>query len=419
MANASVAYGSLPFKEQIEFFRRKANLPTQAWTDIMHEQHDHAFVVAGANRDDLVADFRAAVDKAIRQGATLESFRKDFDQIVENYGWSYNGGRNWRSRVIYETNLRTSFWAGRFVQLQKVKRVRPFWEYMHNDSVQHPRPLHLSWNGLILHADNGWWRTHFTPNGWGCECYIRALSWDDLKARGKSGPDEAPPSDVQTVTVGKNGPTPREVETPAGVDPGFGYTPGASAWGNQVANAVSGTARFPANYAASSAAQMLGRASAAQALDAQFADWLAGVQANPVVKGRALTVGALSPQAVDALAGEGIEAATAPIVLRDADLVPLLERIAKPDSLRPAPISAALLQQLPLALRQASQILLDRQHGILVYVLKQPDGTALAIEVRYQLAGAAPDDVVNTVSAMYATDPARLSARHALVPLED
>lgn len=227
---ADVAYGSLPFAEQIAFFRRKINLPTNAWTDIWQSEHDHAFVVAGANRDAIVADFRAAIDRAIAEGATLEQFRKDFDRIVATHGWSYNGGRNWRSRVIYETNLRTSYAAGRYAQLQAIKHRRPYWQYEHSDAVEHPRPEHLAWNGLILAADDPWWETHFPPGGWGCQCTVRSLAERDMKRLGRSGPDTAPPVDMQTVTVGERGPSPRTVQTPAGIDPGFGYTPGRDAW---------------------------------------------------------------------------------------------------------------------------------------------------------------------------------------------
>ena len=35
-------------------------------------------------------------------------------------GWA-NGGRNWRTRVIFETNLRTSYAAGRWQQLQRIE----------------------------------------------------------------------------------------------------------------------------------------------------------------------------------------------------------------------------------------------------------------------------------------------------------
>jgi hypothetical protein len=228
----SPAYGSLQFSEQVAFFRRKLGnqLPTNAWTDIWNEAHDHAFVVAGANRADLLSDLAGAVDKAISKGATLEEFRRDFDGIVARHGWDYKGGRNWRTRVIYETNLRTSYAAGRWEQLQSVKKTRPYWIYEHSDAVQHPRPLHKAWDGLVLHADDPWWRTHYPPNGWGCQCTVHALNARDLARLGKSGPDTAPPLDMQTVQVGQNGPSPRTVQVPAGIDPGFGYAPGRDIW---------------------------------------------------------------------------------------------------------------------------------------------------------------------------------------------
>lgn len=231
----AVSAASLPFSEQNEFFRRKLNLSTSAWTDVYNREHDFAFVVAGANRDDLVADFRSAVEKAIADGTTLESFRKDFDRIVAKHGWSYNGGRNWRSRVIYETNMRSSYMAGRYEQMMAVREERPYWQYLHSDAVEHPRPLHESWNGLILRWDDPWWDTHFPINAWGCQCGVRALSEQDLARIGKSGPDQAPPTVMETRTIGqRSSDGPRVVEVPAGIDPGFEYTPGKSRLESQV-----------------------------------------------------------------------------------------------------------------------------------------------------------------------------------------
>lgn len=161
---AEAAYGSLPFAKQLAFFKRKLNLSTESWTDVYKSEHDWAFVVAGANRDALVADFRQAVERAIEDGWSLEKFRKSFDSIVAQHGWDYNGGRDWRSRVIYETNLNTSYAAGRYAQLQ----AAPYWQYVHADWVTHPRHQHLAWNGLVLARDDPFWHTHFPPNGWGC-----------------------------------------------------------------------------------------------------------------------------------------------------------------------------------------------------------------------------------------------------------
>ena len=224
MADAS--YGSLPFKEQIEFFRRKLNIPTTGWTDIYIHEHDYAFIVAGANRDAIVADFRTAVEKAIAEGMTLQDFRENhFDRIVAQHGWDYNGGRNWRSKIIYDTNLATSYAAGRWEQLQGA----PYWQYKHADWVQHPREDHLAWDGLVLARDDPWWYTHFPPNGWRCQCSVRGLWPRDLQRLGKTGPDTAPDVQWEERTIGQRNPNgPRTVRVPAGIDPGFEYAPGRS-----------------------------------------------------------------------------------------------------------------------------------------------------------------------------------------------
>lgn len=235
------SYGSLPFSEQIAFFRRKLNLPTESWTDVYGGEHDWAFVVAGANRNDLVADFRGAVEKAIADGATLESFRKDFDTIVAKHGWDYNGGRDWRSRVIYETNLFSSYSAGRFQQLMEMREERPYWMYVHSDAVENPREEHLAWNGLILRWDDPWWLTHFPINAWGCQCSVRALSEGDLKRMGRSGPDKAPPMEWEDRLIGqRSAEGPRLVRVPKGIDPGFEYTPGRSRLESQMPPARDG-----------------------------------------------------------------------------------------------------------------------------------------------------------------------------------
>jgi Phage Mu protein F like protein len=222
-----VAYGSLPFGEQIAFVRGKVNVPTATWRDVWRDAHDTSFMVAGAYKADLLADFRAAIDKVIADGVTLETFRKDFDQIVASHGWSYNGGRGWRTRVIYETNLRASYQAGRFAQMTDpdLLAARPFWRYVHNDFVAHPRPEHLAWDGLVLRHDDPWWQAHWPPNGWGCRCRVFPESERSLARRGLSV-DEAPATRYVTKRIGANGPAPQSVRVPEGIDPGWDYTPG-------------------------------------------------------------------------------------------------------------------------------------------------------------------------------------------------
>ncbi|WP_445157398.1 phage head morphogenesis protein [Halomonas sp. E14] len=219
-----VEYRDLPFEEAIAFFRNKVNLPSGRWTDVWKDAHDSAFMAAGAAKADLLNDLRGAVDEAISQGTTLAQFRERFDETVERTGWEYRGGRGWRTRVIYETNLRSAYAAGRHAQLTDpdLLRVRPYWRYLHGGS-RDPRPEHLKWDGLVLPADDPWWEEHYPPNGWGCSCKVVAVGPDDLARLGKEAPDEAPPvkrAPWQDTTGA------RQEDVPEGVDPGWNYAPG-------------------------------------------------------------------------------------------------------------------------------------------------------------------------------------------------
>jgi len=232
--------GSLPFKEQIAYFRDKVNLPTESWTDIWEGMHSRAFVIAGATKEDILTDFRTSIDKAIAEGMTLADFRKDFDAIVEKHGWSYNGGRNWRSRVIYDTNLRQSYNAGRELQMSdpELRNRRPYGLYRHGNSDK-PRPEHLAWDGLVLPLDDPWWETHTPSNGWGCTCRKLMVSDADVERLKKNDPNfktKYPASDLESEmkTVGARGPNPRIEKVYKGIDPGFAYNPGTAAWGKQL-----------------------------------------------------------------------------------------------------------------------------------------------------------------------------------------
>jgi len=224
-------YGSLPFKEQIDFFKGKVPLDTASWTDIWEGMHARAFVIAGATKDNVLLDMRKAVDKAIADGSTLEEFRKDFDAIVKEKGWAYNGGRNWRTWTIYETNMRQSYNTGRELQMRdpELRKRRPYGLYQLGPSQEH-RKEHEAWDGLVLPLDDPWWQTHTPQNGWGCKCRKLMVSDADVERMGLKLAQSAPPLEMRKVTVGK-GDNQRTVDVPKGIDPGFAYNPGTAAWG--------------------------------------------------------------------------------------------------------------------------------------------------------------------------------------------
>jgi len=219
-------FENLSFDEAIAFFKGKLKIPTLRWDDLWKGMHARGFMVAGATEESLLTDFHNAILKAQTDGMTLAQFRKNFDDIVARHGWVYKGGRNWRSRVIFDTNIRTAYSAGRYKQMTDpdVLKARPYWEYRHSGSAN-PRPEHLAWDGLVLPADDPWWDDHYPPNGWGCKCKVFAVSERDLDREGKTVGNA--PDDGTYEWTDKAGKT---HTIPNGIDPGWDYNVGKAAW---------------------------------------------------------------------------------------------------------------------------------------------------------------------------------------------
>jgi SPP1 gp7 family putative phage head morphogenesis protein len=227
------AYKAIPFQEAIDSFRSKARVPSRHYTDLMEKEHARGFMVAGAMRDDLLAGFQEAINKALAKGTTLAEFRQDFDLLVKTHGWSHNGTPGWRSRVIFETNLRTSYMSGKWEQMQRVKDARPYARYVAvND--RRTRPEHAAWHGLVVSLDDPWWDAHWPPNGWGCRCSAQSVGKRDVEREGWQV-TSPPPDKPHTVRLkGPDGPV--SVRTVPGVDPGWAYNPGKAAYGTRVSD---------------------------------------------------------------------------------------------------------------------------------------------------------------------------------------
>jgi uncharacterized protein with gpF-like domain len=55
--------------------------------------------------------------------------------------------------VVWNTNLRTSYAAGRYEQMQQVTTSHPYWQWRHGGSA-HPRPQQLSLDGRVFRHDD-------------------------------------------------------------------------------------------------------------------------------------------------------------------------------------------------------------------------------------------------------------------------
>lgn len=332
-----ISAGFGPYPEAVSFFRKKLSIPTDRWTDLWKEHHAHGFMVAGVSRLSLLDDIRQQVDLAVQGKIDFHEFKQRFSETAWRAGWSAEPGTragdvpggngfedpDWRvrqrarqiaarrARVIYETNTRQAYNAGRWRQLTDPDAVqlRPYLQYRHSPESRLPRAQHKAWDGLVLRWDDPWWKTHAPMNGWGCKCSIRALSERDLKRLGKDGPDKAP----ATETVGWRNPRTGETEqVPVGIDPGFDFNVGAAAMSERAAQAFAERVmQLPASWRDAALGDM--RRRAVDWLADPLGPWLRQLRERSSPAGERVPVGFL-PSVAAQISRNG------PLVLlRDAD----------------------------------------------------------------------------------------------------
>ncbi|SMH42411.1 phage head morphogenesis protein [Mesorhizobium australicum] len=216
------------FEEAIAFLRRRLELPADRWLEVVRQIDAAASDRSAGMTDSLVTDILAEVLKAIEDGSTFDGFLDGWIEATRRHGWTAGDDFEsaYRARLAFRLMTSQAYAAGRWQQIQRLKRVRPYLRYVHVDpELTQPgsRHEHAAWHGIILPVDHEWWLTHYPPNGWNCRCYVQSLSERDLGRYGWRVSEEAPP-DITVIQFVRGVP----VETPAGIDPGFAFNVGVA-----------------------------------------------------------------------------------------------------------------------------------------------------------------------------------------------
>ena len=274
----------------------------------------------------------------------------------------------------------------RFANAQTVKANRPWWRYRHSEAVTEPREAHLAWDGLVLHADDAWWTTHYPPNGWGCQCYVETLSDEDLARLGKAGPDTAPDKDIRQMLVGQA--MPREVSVPQGIDPGFAYAPGrATQLGHAVQHALRRTLKQQPDIASRNIAKTLADVPRAQdRLRQDWQDWVRAFDPEQPDKLDAFDVGVLPVEVIRALRQRPnpIEVSASLVTITQQALGHLRRDTKR---MRGAALSEADIKRLPDIIAAPQAVLWDNeeQPGLL-FAFNAPDKKAGKFFLRVEFA---------------------------------
>lgn len=378
-------------EEAVDYFRAKGLQLTESfdWQDLWQEDHAAAFTVAKSAGFDILKDIHQAMQDALQNGTGFDEFKRTLIPTLQARGWwgrqavvdpanpdagpqTVQLGSVWRLRTIFDTNLRMAHAAGRWNQIMRTAKARPFLRY---SAVldSRTRPLHRAWNGTILPIDSPWWSTHFPPCGWFCRCSVHSYSQGDLDRYGFRVND-APPEDPTPPQAYTNPRTGEVSIVPAGVDPGFAYNPGKAAVDTHAARVsvekwVDAPPRLTAADQAASIDFLL------PLLTKDFGGWvkeiatgMAGDGFRPL--GDMRVVGALTPDALDFLATKGVVPESGAVTVTDNVLAHML-RDAKAD--RGAALPVDDIRQLPDIIGDPDQVLWDSKDPALLYVYDAGD----------------------------------------------
>ncbi len=219
-------------REVVDYFDRRPAKPSFRWSEVAPREHALQFTVARTAGFDVLDDIRKATRRAVVDRIPFDEFRDELVPLLKAKGWwgrrevtdprtgeiaTAQLGSVRRLSLIYDVNIRSAEAAGDWERIQRVKDVLPYLEYLTSTS-ERKRPLHLSWVGTTLLASDGWWATHYPPNGFRCKCRVRS------RAEPREGASlDRPPLNPRPWI---NQATGESRLVPAGIDPGWDNNPG-------------------------------------------------------------------------------------------------------------------------------------------------------------------------------------------------
>ena len=170
----------------IEFWKQRAKLTDEEAKALGEEAKYRAFYVTGLAQHDLVQMVSDGIEEALKNGETLNDFKKRILGAIQSQGWHGSRVEN-----IFRTNVQTAYAAGRYTKMQAVKKARPYWQYIAIMDSR-VRPSHAVMNGKVYPADHAFWNSNYPPNGFRCRCGVRSLSARQVKDMGLKVETELP-----------------------------------------------------------------------------------------------------------------------------------------------------------------------------------------------------------------------------------
>jgi hypothetical protein len=183
---------------------------TWSYKDMNAKAHQKAFTVAKIMEADLLQDIYDEIAKAKQEGIPLSDFRKNLEPKLQNRGWiggekeqlDPNTGESKlvkltpnRLKVIYDTNMQTSFSKGKYRQQALLAERYPILVYkqVQRNSKRH---THAKFHNKAFRFDNPIWKSIYPPSDFACHCSVIQMSEKEAEAKGYKVSDGAEFKDV-------------------------------------------------------------------------------------------------------------------------------------------------------------------------------------------------------------------------------
>ena len=170
------------FAEAVAWFRKRIPMTDEEFGALEEQNYHRAFRVAGLAQLDMVTQVYEAVDRAIAQGESLDSFRAALtDKLTAAWGKEMP----WRIETILRTNTQQAYSDGRYEQLEHpaVKKARPFRRF---SAVMDSRTTEIcaALDDTVLPADDPFWAKHNPPLHFNCRSHVVSLSESEAQDEG-------------------------------------------------------------------------------------------------------------------------------------------------------------------------------------------------------------------------------------------
>lgn len=228
-------------EEAVAYLQQRGELTqTFDWRDVWQEEHALQFTVSRLANLDILEAMRAGILSSVKGDSSRRDWAKNAKELLMQAGWwgkqsvtdpatgetvstTFNAAR---LKLIFDTNTRMAYSAGRWQRIERNKDTHPYVRYI-TKRDERVRGLHRSWDNLTLLVDHPFWRTHTPPNGWRCRCRVVSISQAEydagLSPNGEALNKTAPVIEYRDWVNKHTGAVER---VPVGIDPGFAYNPG-------------------------------------------------------------------------------------------------------------------------------------------------------------------------------------------------